>query len=136
MDTIASIFKEKKLKLTPQRLAIYTYLRGTTAHPSAETVYSNIKKTFPTISLATVYKTLKTLSKVGLIQELNAGEDSFRYDANAKNHPHIKCIKCGKVDDFDPEFSLDEINTIAEKYTDYKILSSKVYFFGICKNCR
>lgn len=136
MDKIAPIFKEKKLKLTPQRLAIYKYLKGTTEHPSPETVYNNIRESFPTISLATVYKTLKTLSKVGIIQELNAGEDSFRYDANAKNHPHIKCIKCGRVDDFDADFSLDEINTLAEKHTDYKILSSQVYFFGICKNCR
>ena len=61
MDTIATIFKEKKLKLTPQRLAVYKYLISTKEHPSAETIYTALQPTYPTMSLATVYKALKTL---------------------------------------------------------------------------
>ena len=61
MENISLIFKEKKLKLTPQRLAVYQYLKSTTEHPSAETIYNGLQATYPTMSLATVYKTLKTL---------------------------------------------------------------------------
>ena len=96
MDHIASIFKEKKLKLTPQRLAVYNYLINTTAHPSADTIYTDIHVQYPTMSLATVYKALKTLVEVGLIQEINVGEGNFRYDANSLPHPHLQCLKCGK----------------------------------------
>ena len=82
MKAIINIFREKKLKLTPQRLAVYKYLMNTTDHPSAETVYTAIQPEYPTMSLATVYKALKTLVEVNLIQEINVGEGNFRYDGN------------------------------------------------------
>ena len=135
MDQIAAIFKEKKLKLTPQRLAVYNYLINTTAHPSADTIYTDIHVQYPTMSLATVYKALKTLVEVGLIQEINVGEGNFRYDANSFPHPHLQCLKCGKVDDF-MNFTLDDLNASAQTHTDYKIVSSKVYFYGYCKDCQ
>lgn len=135
MDQIASIFKEKKLKLTPQRLAVYNYLINTTAHPSADMIYTDIHIQYPTMSLATVYKALKTLVEVGLIQEINVGEGNFRYDANSFPHPHLQCLKCGRVDDF-MDFTLDDLNASAQMHTDYKIVSSKVYFYGYCKDCQ
>ncbi|WP_294371886.1 Fur family transcriptional regulator [uncultured Clostridium sp.] len=135
MDEITAIFKEKKLKLTPQRLAVYNYLMNTTSHPSADVIYNDIHVQYPTMSLATVYKALKTLAEVGLIQEINVGEGNFRYDANSNPHPHIQCIKCGKVDDF-KYLDLENLNSIAQKNTDYKIISNKVYFYGYCKDCQ
>ena len=135
MDTIAPIFKEKKLKLTPQRLAVYNYLINTTSHPSADIIYTDIHVQYPTMSLATVYKALKTLVDVGLIQEINVGEGNFRYDGNSSSHPHLQCLGCGKVNDF-KDLSLDNLNSIAEEHTDYKIVSNKVYFYGYCIDCQ
>lgn len=135
MDYIASIFKEKKLKLTPQRLAVYNYLINTTSHPSADVIYTDIHVQYPTMSLATVYKALKTLVDVGLIQEINVGEGNFRYDGNSSSHPHLQCLGCGKVDDFN-DFSLDNLNSLAENHTDYKIVSNKAYFYGYCTECQ
>ena len=135
MDHIASIFKEKKLKLTPQRLAVYNYLINTTSHPSADVIYTDIHVQYPTMSLATVYKALKTLVEVGLIQEINVGEGNFRYDGNTLSHPHLQCLGCGRVDDF-KDLSLDNLNSLAEEHTDYKVVSNKVYFYGYCINCQ
>jgi len=135
MQHIASIFKEKKLKLTPQRLAVYNYLINTTSHPSADVIYTDIHIQYPTMSLATVYKALKTLVDVGLIQEINVGEGNFRYDGNSHPHPHLQCLGCGKVDDF-KDLSLDHLNAIAEEHTDYQIISNKIYFYGYCINCK
>ena len=135
MDYIASIFKEKKLKLTPQRLAVYNYLLNTTSHPSADVIYTDIHVQYPTMSLATVYKALKTLVDVDLIQEINVGEGNFRYDGNSSSHPHLQCLGCGKVDDF-KDFSLDNLNSLASEHTDYQIISNKVYFYGYCPNCK
>lgn len=135
MDHIASIFKEKKLKLTPQRLAVYNYLINTTSHPSADIIYTDIHVQYPTMSLATVYKALKTLVEVGLIQEINVGEGNFRYDGNSLSHPHLQCLGCGRVDDF-KDLSLDNLNSLAEEHTDYKVVSNKVYFYGYCINCQ
>ena len=135
MDHIAPIFKEKNLKLTPQRLAVYNYLINTTSHPSADIIYTDIHVQYPTMSLATVYKGLKTLVDVGLIQEINVGEGNFRYDGNSMPHPHLQCLGCGKVADF-KDLSLDNLNSLASEHTDYKILSNKVYFYGYCTDCQ
>lgn len=135
MNNLATIFREKKLKLTPQRIAVYKYLMSTKEHPSAETIYKALQKDYPTMSLATVYKALKTLSEVGLIQEINVGEGNFRYDANVISHPHIHCIKCCKVDDIDGIYFSD-LNDKVKDFTDYNVIGNQVYFYGICKSCQ
>ncbi len=135
MDNITSIFREKKLKLTPQRIAVYKYLMGTKEHPSAETIYKALQTNYPTMSLATVYKALKTLVEVKLIQEINVGEGNFRYDGNSSEHCHIQCLTCGRVDDLEA-LDAKNLNEKAESNSKYKVVSNKVYFYGICENCQ
>ncbi len=134
-ENVASLLKKNGIKATPQRLAIYNILKNTKSHPSAETIYKGLSKQFPTMSLATVYKTLGLLSRIGLIQEINVGEDSFRYDANTAPHPHIVCLKCKRVDDVDGYDVPQSYDTVA-KNTHYKILSHQLYFYGYCPECK
>lgn len=135
MDNLTLLFKEKNLKLTPQRYAIYKYLKSTKSHPSAEMIYDVLRLDYPTMSLATVYKTLKTFIELGVVLELNAGEDNFRYDANVVNHPHIMCLSCGKVDDIE-EADFNFLNKEAENFTKYKIETHLLYFYGLCPKCQ
>lgn len=136
MDTnFTQVFKEKKLKLTPQRIAVYNYLKSTKEHPSAETIHKALMEDYPTMSLATVYKTLKVLVDVGLVQELNVGEGNFRYDGMTAAHPHIHCISCSKVDDLEG-VTFEELNQSVKSNTAYDVLSNKVYFYGICPECK
>ncbi|SKA83641.1 Fur family transcriptional regulator, peroxide stress response regulator [Caloramator quimbayensis] len=135
MNKINDIFKDKNLKLTPQRYAIYKFLKSVKTHPSAEMIYNELKQDYPTMSLATVYKTLKTLIELNLVQELNVGEDNFRYDANVDIHPHIICLNCGKVDDIE-NTNFDNLKKDVLSYTDYDVLSYKLYFYGICSECK
>lgn len=135
MDNITTIFREKKLKLTPQRIAVYKYLQSTKEHPSAEVIYKALQPTYPTMSLATVYKALKTLVEVELIIELNVGEGNFRYDGNMSSHPHIQCISCGKVDDIEG-ICFSNVNEDVKQHTCYEVLASKIYFYGLCENCK
>lgn len=135
MDNLTNVFKEKNLKLTPQRIAVYNYLKSTKEHPSAETIYKALHKNYPTMSLATVYKALKTMVEVGLVQELNVGEGNFRYDIDTSSHPHIRCLSCGKVDDIEG-ISFSNLNDEVKKYTNYTVISNQVYFYGICEKCR
>ncbi|MHC1684620.1 MAG: Fur family transcriptional regulator [Clostridiaceae bacterium] len=135
MDNITTIFKEKKLKLTPQRIAVYKYLKSTKSHPSAEVIYKAIQEEYPTMSLATVYKALKTLAEVDLVQEINVGEGNFRYDAMVEPHPHIQCLECNRVDDIE-NISFSDLNLKASEFTDYSILANQVYFYGVCPDCK
>jgi Fur family peroxide stress response transcriptional regulator len=135
MKELAQRLKERNLKVTPQRLAIYQMLSKTVEHPSAETIYKSLETTHPTMSLATVYKTLDALKKVHLIQELNVGEDCFRYDANSKSHPHIICTSCNEVYDM-ASIYLDDIISRIENETNFKLVDEKLYFYGICPKCQ
>ena len=132
---ITELLREKGFKVTPQRLAVYEVLSRTKAHPNAETIYNKLQPNYPTMSLATVYKTLDILSEIGLVQVLNVGEESFRYDANTESHPHVHCVQCGRVDDI---FDVDDrgfMRKIAEK-TDYDLSGRQLYFYGICPECQ
>lgn len=135
MRTLTAKLKENNLKVTPQRLAIYNYLVNTNKHPSAEMVYNEIKDEFPSMSLATVYKTLSSLTLAKLIQELNVGEDSYRYDANIEFHPHIICTDCHQVYDYYTINPLQQLKSDIEAETGFSIQSEQIYFFGKCKNC-
>ncbi len=135
MNTINTIFKEKKLKLTPQRIAVYKYLKSTKEHPSAETIYKALHEEYPTMSLATIYKALKTLVEVDLVQEINVGEGNFRYDGNVCHHPHIQCLSCSRVDDIE-NICLSDLNDKVKPYTNYEVLENQVYFYGLCKDCK
>ena len=135
MEQLAEILKSKKLKVTPQRLAIYKVLYETSTHPTAEDIYTALRQTHPTMSLATVYKTLDALKKAELATELNVGDDSSRYDATIKSHPHMICLTCGKVLDLHTD-SLKGFKDEVQKETDFDIVSEKVYFYGTCKACK
>ncbi len=135
MDQITSMLKAKNLKVTPQRLAIFNVLCNTVEHPSAESIYNALQETHPTMSLATIYKTLDTLKKANLIQELNVGEDRFRYDAIIHNHPHMICNHCGQVYDLHT-LVVDQLIGQLQKETDFTIESEKIFLYGTCSDCK
>ena len=132
---ITSLLREKGFKVTPQRLAIYNMLAGSTSHPNAEMIFNDLQSMYPTMSLATVYKTMEILKEIGLVQVLNAGEDSFRYDAVTSNHPHVRCIECSQVEDVK---DIDCAGFIAQvsKGTAYDLVGQQFYFHGVCPDCR
>lgn len=135
MKELSQLLKQKNLKVTPQRLAIFQMLSKSVEHPCAETIYKALESTHPTMSLATVYKTLDALKKAHLIQELNVGEDSFRYDARVQSHPHLICVKCNEVHDMHSIY-LDDIRSRVEDTTNFKLVDEKIYFYGFCPSCQ
>ncbi len=96
---VTDILRRNKKKVTPQRLAVYAALADTTEHPTAETLYKELRADYPTMSLATVYKSLDAFCEIGIVRELNMGEEAFRYDADISPHPHIRCMSCDRVAD-------------------------------------
>lgn len=135
MKDIAQLLRSKGLKVTPQRIAIYTMLMNTKEHPNAEIIYKTLEPTNPTMSLATVYKTLDFFKATGLIQELNVGEGCSRYDANADCHPHVVCTQCGNVFDLEIEGLSNLREKIADQ-TDFDLQSEQLFFYGTCPNCK
>jgi len=126
-------YKELGLKLTPQRLSILSYLEGNTDHPTAEEIYKKVSKRFPTMSFATVYNTLETLRRQGMINEVMIEHGKKHFDPNVERHHHLICSKCKKIADIHADFNLD----VPEKDAQgFQITGSHVEFYGICPQCR
>ncbi|MER3445338.1 MAG: transcriptional repressor [Candidatus Dadabacteria bacterium] len=123
------------VKVTPQRVAIYRELMSTGEHPSAEIIYKKVKSYYSNISLTTIYRTLETFEKLGIISVANVLHDTARYDANLDHHHHLVCIVCKKVEDFYDD-SLANLGLSKKSIDNYKVLSYTVQINGICKNCQ
>src|SRR2546427_12269028 len=87
------------LAVTPQRLAIFRHLASTDRHPSAEELHATVRRELPTLSLATVYKTLDTLASVGAVRPVSRLGARGRWDANVTSHHHLGFPVCGRVTD-------------------------------------
>lgn len=122
-------------KVTPQRIAVYEFLASTKAHPTVEIIYQKLHSVYPNMSLATVYKTVDALQKMGIIQELNTGEEAFRYDAETVPHAHIQCTVCGRVDDV-PDLAAAGLQQEVAESTGYEVASQQLYFYGVCPHCK
>ncbi len=128
--------KQGGYRITPQRIAILRVLAKSTGHPSAEDIFAELQADFPTMSLATVYKTLAIMKKMGEVLELGFSELGNRYDGcKPFPHPHVICIRCGKI--VDPSLlSLDEITRRMVAETGFVITTHRLDFYGLCPECQ
>ena len=105
-DEIRTALRAHGLRVTPQRLAVYTALRALGRHATAEDVLERVHGTVPGVSLPTVYAGLELLADLGLASRVHAGR-AVRYDPRADPHHHFVCDTCGAVADLDAEVDLD-----------------------------
>ncbi|MGI5876127.1 MAG: Fur family transcriptional regulator [Dethiobacteria bacterium] len=140
MQSIEEALRRKRIKVTPQRMAVYAILKQTKIHPNVEMIYQKLKPDYPAMSLATVYKTVDILKRVGLIQELNIGEGGLRYDASTVPHSHLYCKNCGQIKDLEHllfnEVKNEIIQAKIKEDTGFEVLSVQICFYGLCSQCR
>ena len=132
-DFIAML-REHGLQVTYQRLAVYQALYFTKEHPNAETIYQQVRKRFPMISLGTVYKTLERFHEVGLIRRVSPLTEVARYDAKTSPHVHMVCLECQSVQDVDEPML--EMKLPLPERNGFKVMSQQVLFQGYCAQCR
>ena len=135
MEKIIAKYKDKGLRLTPQRIAILKYLDGNTSHPTADNIYRDIKQTYPTLSFATVYNTLQTLREHGEVMEITIDPLRKHYDPNTSPHHHVICIRCNDLWDVFVDYS-DVLKLPSNIAKGMKSVGVHVDFYGLCKNCQ
>jgi Fur family transcriptional regulator, peroxide stress response regulator len=131
-EEISRSLVNKGLKVTPQRIAVYEAVINLNNHPTAESIIKYIKKTYPNISTATVYKVLDALTESGLIKRVKTEKDIMRYDAILESHHHLYCTKTDRIEDYNDE----QLDRMIEDYfkkkgiPDFKIEDIKLQING------
>ena len=126
--------RNKGYKATPQRIAICRIALYSREHPTAQGIYDKVKKIHPTVSLATVYKTLQVLRDLDLIQELNFPKGQARFDSYIKPHVNLICLQCGSIEDLDDPTAKEILEKVLAS-TKFKPNGQRIDVYGICQKC-
>ena len=131
---LIALFRKYGYKATPQRLKICKLIFSRKDHPSADQVYQVLKEEYPTISLTTIYNTLRILVELGLIQELGFNEGSIRYDPDMELHINMVCSKCGKIEDYKAENVKKLWDAIISNLNNP--IGQRIDIYYVCKECK
>ncbi len=123
-----------KLSKTNQRRVIIEELKKLKTHPTADELYSIVRRKLPQISLGTVYRNLDVLSEAGKIWKLELGGKQRRFDGNIKLHHHLRCVECGCVEDLELE-DMEPVEEILARKVDGRIKGWSLEFQGLCEKC-
>jgi Fe2+ or Zn2+ uptake regulation protein len=133
-DELTRLFRDRGLRVTPQRQAIFRLLHGNDSHPTVESIHESASALMPTISLKTVYQTVHDLEEMGEVAVLDVGTGSVRVDPNVEHpHHHMICTCCGKVRDV-----LVDVGTLrvpARERHGFTLDEVEVHFRGTCAEC-
>ena len=133
--SIIEALRRKGYKATPQRIAICRFALHSRDHPTAQRIYSEVKKVHLTVSLATVYKTLEILKDLGLVQELNFPRGQTRFDSHMKPHINLVCLRCGNIRDLD-DLTAQEIVRRVVAAAKFTVTGQRLDLYGVCEKCR
>jgi Fur family peroxide stress response transcriptional regulator len=133
--SIINALRRKGFKATSQRIAICQSALASREHPTAKRIFTEVKKTYPTVSLATVYKTLQVLKELHLVQELAFPQRESRFDSLVEPHLNVVCLRCGKVVDVNDRSARSLVLKAAEK-TRYTVTEQRFDIYGFCEKCK
>jgi Fur family transcriptional regulator, stress-responsive regulator len=134
VDELTTRFRERGLRVTPQRQAIFRLLHGVDSHPTVESLYEAARAEMPTISRKTVYQTVHDLEAMGEVSVLDIGTGAIRVDPNVEHaHHHLVCVRCGTVRDVLVDIA--DLRVPARYRREFQIDSVEVVFRGVCDTC-
>ncbi len=134
IEALRAHCKKNRIPLTQQRIEVYRILLTSKEHPSPEEIYHRLRESFPALSLATVYRNLEALDRIGFVKKVNTLSDHARYDGDIRQHSHFICLSCRKVEDVHfVELESIEIPDLPD--SEHIITEKTIVFMGICKTC-
>ncbi|RRD95736.1 transcriptional repressor [Clostridiales bacterium COT073_COT-073] len=133
------ILKRGGYKLTNQRkVVLETLYNHRKAHLTVDEVYQFVRETNPEIGLATVYRNIQILNRLGIIEKISFDDKDIRYEIFYEDipihHYHLICRQCGNVDELELDF-MDRYKGMLEAEKGFEALDAQIKIYGICKNC-
>ena len=126
--------RQTGLRMTHQRLEIFRELAQSSDHPSAETLHQRLRRRIPTLSLDTVYRTLATFAKHGVINKVETVESQARFEPTTRRHHHLICSRCREIMDFQwQEIDAAPLPEIIGHWG--RIDTRSVVVYGVCRKC-
>jgi Fur family peroxide stress response transcriptional regulator len=133
--TFAQACKQCGIPLTSQRRLIFEALLRRTDHPTADRIYQEIRRKLPGTSRATVYRTLRLLTRLGQAQRVAGFGDTTHFDGDTSSHHHFTCTLCGRITDVeDPNLPLADLAAF-NKQMGCVATGCSVNVVGSCREC-
>ena len=118
-----------------QRDAVVKVLSKINYHPTVDEIYDIVRKEYPKVSLATIYRNVEQLSQMKKIWKIESPNEPARYDGNMEKHHHVKCTKCSAINDVWIKNSLEELIDLNKIENNFSITGFKIEFEGLCDKC-
>ncbi len=123
-------------RLTPQRLAICSYLESAEGHPTAKSIFVRLKPQYQSLSLTTVYNTLQILAAAGAIHALGSrGDEPVHFELSRRPHINLKCVRCGDIVDFYSP-TVSALEKEVHQHTGFTLYEAGILHYGVCPKCR
>ena len=131
LENLLDELKNKKVRLSHQRIKVLEYLVSYKYHPTVDQIYNGLKKDVPTLSKTTIYNTLDSFVDAGMLRVITIEDNETRYDIDTGDHGHFKCEICKEIYDF--KFDISSITS--DDLSDFKVTDKNVYYKGVCPKC-
>ena len=135
-NLLRGVLCAKGFKSTKEREIILNDLETRGEHFNAESLYSSLSQKKQRVSKPTIYRTLKLLEKLRLIERFDIKKNCFYYEPplHRREHGHLICEECGKIVDFSiGDFGMIKSAIVKEK--DFTLGYISVRAFGLCQSC-
>ena len=128
-DSLLSRCMTKNIRMTSQRQIIIQVIEESDDHPDVDQLYLRSVELDNTISIATVYRTVKLLEEAGLIERLEFGDGRSRYEEAGEHHEHLVDIETGEVHEFYNE-ELETLKTEIAREMGYDLIDHRLELYG------
>ena len=119
----------KGIRMTSQRQVIIGVIEGAEDHPDVDELYRRAVAEDNTISLATVYRTVKLLEEAGVIDRLEFGDGRARYEESGENNEHLVDVETGDVIEF-YHAELEALKEQIAREMGYELVDHRLELFG------
>jgi Fur family ferric uptake transcriptional regulator len=134
-DAFVARLRQLGLRVTPQRVLVLEALDSASGHLSADEIMRWVAERSPAINLATIYRTLDTLTAAGLVTQTDLGGGSAAYElAGAVQHHHLVCERCGTVTKLDDDLFAPLRERLLREQR-FLVSTTHLALFGLCHAC-
>ena len=135
MTDYATLLKESGLKATFQRMHILENIENY-GHMTIDSIYEEVGKLHPSLSLATVYKNIILMVDNGVLVEVPIEGQKAKYELCKVDHIHLVCTECGEVEDKPHNVGADALFFSMTKEENFSLSKQQINLYGVCAHCK